>query len=155
MNVAYIGLGSNIHPETNMPDSIKKLAKVVDIESFSSIWRTPPIHSDGPFFLNAVVRISTTSNPHTLKEKILCPIEYEMGRVRVENKNAPRTIDLDILIFNSEIIEKNIFIEDYLVFPLSELLPSLQKPGSNLTLKQIADSRYSQTQARIFGKFTL
>ena len=62
------------------------------------MWETPPVGSRGSNFLNAALLIRTTLTSGLLKSLVLRPIEIQMGRVRTANKNAPRPIDLDILV---------------------------------------------------------
>jgi len=98
----YLILGSNIDPETNLPQAIKILNQVLGVAAQSSIWRTPAVGFEGEDFLNAVVLIYTCISANTLKNEVLRPLEALLGRVRSEEKFSPRAIDIDILLYQDE-----------------------------------------------------
>ena len=70
-------------------------------------WETQAVGSPGPNFLNTAVKITTGLEMSALKLSVLRSVEQELGRVRTSDKNAPRTIDLDIIVFDDEICESN------------------------------------------------
>lgn len=155
MNLVYLGVGSNIEPEKNILRSLQLLSQHVMIVSVSSLWHTMPIGTDSPPFMNAAILIETNFDLNYLKEDILCSIEEKMGRVRTLDKNSPRPIDLDILVFNNVIQDVQIFLLDHIVFPLSELLPELPDPSSGKTLLEISQSRASSTEALRVAKIEI
>jgi 2-amino-4-hydroxy-6-hydroxymethyldihydropteridine diphosphokinase len=136
MTQVYLSLGSNIAAEINLPRAVHLLKKQIIINKASSVWETVPVGTTGPNFLNAVVACDVIQTRNDLKEKILQPIENQLGRVRVANKYAPRTIDLDILIYNDLVIEKRIWELIFLAAPLAELIPDYLNPetGEKLIL---------------------
>ena len=73
-----------------------------------------------------------------------------MGRVRLSNKNAPRTIDLDTIIFNDVIIDDELWKKVFIAVPVGELKPSLCYPDSTRNLKEIAKELKSSEQAELF-----
>ena len=150
MNKAYLSLGSNIDPERNLIKAVKLLENEVIILSKSKVWETEAVGSPGPDFLNQVVLISTSLSAEEIKEKIISKIENKLGRVRTNDKNAPRTIDLDVIIFNQEILEENIWSETYLALPLAELCPDLKQKGSELKLEEIAQKLKTSSKNKIF-----
>ena len=152
MNTVYLGLGSNINPRQNLPAALKRLAEAVKVEEVSSLWQTEAVGTKGPLFLNAAARIQTGFDFSTLKEEILCSIEAALGRVRLADKNAPRTIDLDILIFNQQIVDENIFRLDHLILPLAELAPELCDPSSGKILRDLAAEHCCSPSAINVGK---
>jgi 7,8-dihydro-6-hydroxymethylpterin-pyrophosphokinase len=78
------------------------------------------------------------------KNQIIRPIEAQLGRIRSQNKNAPRPIDIDVLIWDQKILEPLIWEEAYLAVPVAELLPDLtsQDIAGNLkhTAQRLANS---------------
>lgn len=132
-HVAFIAIGSNINQMENITKALKKL-KTYDItlESTSSMYISKPMyHLDQPDFFNAVAKVSFVDHsPHKLLE-ILKEIEYQhLARIK-EIENGPRTIDLDILLYdNVQINTSNLIIPHKLMLertfvlqPLCELLP--------------------------------
>ena len=150
MNKVFLCLGSNIDPKINLDLAFKLLKKEVDILSCSQIWETAAVGSSGPNFLNQVVLISTNLSAVEIKENVIEKIEKKLGRIRTKDKNSPRTIDLDIIIFNQEIIEEDIWSEAYIALPLSEIYPDLVRQGSEKTLKVIAQNLAVNSSNKIY-----
>jgi 2-amino-4-hydroxy-6-hydroxymethyldihydropteridine diphosphokinase len=147
MNEVFLCLGSNINPEANILQALRYLKKEFILLEVSNTWKTKPVGLDSADFLNTAVRIQTTLDQFELKEKNLCHIEEVLGRVRQKNKYAPRTIDIDIVLFNGQVIDENLFRLDYLILPFSELIPVLKNQDGK-PLKEIAASLLSTTQAK-------
>jgi 2-amino-4-hydroxy-6-hydroxymethyldihydropteridine diphosphokinase len=107
MITAYIGLGSNLgNRQDNIKSALRMLAEVADIEVVrisEPIETTPLGQAEQPMYLNAVVELRTTLSPDDLL-KTLVSIETSLGRMRLE-KWSSRTIDLDILLYGSEVID--------------------------------------------------
>lgn len=149
MNTIYLVLGSNIDPEKNIPFALDSLKNEPGIKMVrvSSTWRTKPIGTCCTDFLNTAVIIHTAADPDTIKTEMLSKIEKQLGRVRTEDKNAPRTIDLDIVAVNEEILEMAVFRLDHLIFPLAEIAPSLYDVSSSQTIITIANQLAEKTEA--------
>jgi 2-amino-4-hydroxy-6-hydroxymethyldihydropteridine diphosphokinase len=111
-NQAFIALGSNIDDRfTYLTNAISELNKheKIKVVNVSSIYETDPVgYTEQSPFLNMVVSVETTLNPHDLLEECL-HIELVLGRKR-EIKWGPRTVDLDILLYNQENMETNTLI---------------------------------------------
>ena len=135
---AYIGLGSNIDPAKNLAGALEMLARHVIIDEIAHTWETPAIGSHGPNFLNTAAAVRTQLPHDLLKSLVLRRIERELGRVRTANKNAPRTIDLDILVYEGQVLDPKVWSYAFVAVPLAELLPSLRNPESGETLEQAA-----------------
>jgi len=135
----YIGIGSNISPHTNLPASVEMLRRHVAIQGYSTAWQTKAVGSEGPDYLNAAVEARTNLPSESLKNRIIRRIERQLGRVRTNDKYSPRTIDLDILIFDDELLDWEIWNHAYLAVPLAELLPNYKHPNTGETLKEAAE----------------
>lgn len=147
LHSAYIGLGSNVEPEANLAGAIQALRLQLTILCLSSVWRSPSLGAPGPDFLNAVAKIETELDGKTLRQDLLRPIERSLGRVRGSDKFAPRTIDLDLLIFDGQILDEHIWDYPHLAVPLAECEPGIISPDGK-RLVEIA-SRL-QSSAEIF-----
>ena len=134
-----IGLGSNISPTENLQSSLYLLSRLVPIKAVSGVWQTPSLGSPGPDFLNAAVLISTFLSAEDLRNNILRPIEDLLGRMRTKDRNAPRTIDLDILIFDDQIIDQEIWNYAHMGVPVAEILPTYKDPHSGENATYIAE----------------
>jgi len=125
-----IGLGSNISPAENLRSSLYLLGRLVPIKAVSGVWRTPAIGSPGPDFLNAAVLISTQLSIEELRDELLRPIENLLGRIRTKDPNAPRTIDLDILIYDDQLLDQELWTYAHMGVPVSEIVPAYKDPIS-------------------------
>ncbi|MBR5458996.1 MAG: 2-amino-4-hydroxy-6-hydroxymethyldihydropteridine diphosphokinase [Burkholderiaceae bacterium] len=102
MTIAYVALGANLgDPLKALPDVIDVIGAVegIKVTGRSRFYSTAPIDSSGPDYTNAVIRIETTIEPEALLQTLLA-IEKDFGRQRpVGIHNAPRTMDLDLLLY--------------------------------------------------------
>jgi len=137
-HLALIGIGSNIDPEENIRRAVHALSESVEILACSKVWQNPAVGSDGPDYLNAAIKIRSPLSRKELKYDVLLPLETELERVRKKNKNADRTIDLDILIFDEMGIDEEIWTEPHVSIPCAEIIPQLMNPHTNETLKEAA-----------------
>jgi 2-amino-4-hydroxy-6-hydroxymethyldihydropteridine diphosphokinase len=146
-NLAYLSLGSNIEPERNLPAAVTHLAQFGRVQAVSTVWETLPVgFSDQSNFLNAALLLETCLSARELREEAIANIETTLGRVRTENKNAPRTIDIDIMLFNRDIIQMNgrhipdpeVLERSFVAIPLAEIAPDYVHPETDQTLKDIA-----------------
>lgn len=139
LHQAYLSLGSNIDAENNLPKAIELLREVGEIVSISSVWETESVGFDGPDFLNACVLFLAPLQPVELKENIIRPIEARLGRVRGEEKSAPRTIDIDIVMFDERPLNTNFWDYAFVIVPLAELLPDFVHPIRHEKLSRVAE----------------
>lgn len=142
----YLGIGSNIHPRENLQRAVALLSNYVRIEKVSSVYKTPSVGSEGPDFLNAVILIRTDLTCNELKRTVILEIEEKLGRVRTSDKNAPRTIDIDILIEDNELYDDEVWEQAHLAIPLAELNPGYTHPSIKETLQQVA-TNLAQTKS--------
>lgn len=135
---ACLLLGSNIQPETYLPLAVRHLHGLFNVEEVSRVWQTPAMGSAGPPFLNAAVRIRTALEPEELKREVLRPLEAQLGRVRGEDKNAPRTIDIDPVLWGEQVLEVRIWEWVHVAVPVAEVWPYPLAGAGGETLQEIA-----------------
>jgi 2-amino-4-hydroxy-6-hydroxymethyldihydropteridine diphosphokinase len=135
---AYIGLGANLgDAKATLAAAFNALEALPESELVqrSSIYRSAPIDSSGPDYLNAVVRLRTALGAHELLAQ-LQSIERSHGRER-PYRNAPRTLDLDLLLYSEQLIQTQTLVvphpraheRAFVLAPLAELAPWLVIPG--------------------------
>lgn len=131
-------LGSNIQPEIHLPQVIDLLKNRFHLQKVSNVWKTKSVGSDGPDFLNAAVLLDTLLDPQALKSSILRPMESSLGRVRGEEKNAPRTIDIDVVICGNQTLDNDIWEHAHAAVPVAEISPHIRNHPFQGTLGQVA-----------------
>lgn len=145
----FIGVGSNISPEQNVRRALRLLARDVRVIGVSTVYRTAALdRPEQPDFLNCVVEVETDIAPVELKHSVLRRVEDELGRIRGDDKYAPRTIDLDVLVYDGLTVEADdLMIPDpdierrpFLAVPLCELAPELVLPNSGRRVCDAADA---------------
>lgn len=125
MNTAVIGVGSNINPKRNIQKAIQIIKTELILTKVSSLRRTKPIEfKQQKYFYNCAFLTETTMDRNTLKQW-LRNLEKNLGRVRSGNRNGPRTIDLDILVWNGEVVDEDVYTRSFLQKSVQELLPGL------------------------------
>lgn len=152
-----ITLGSNIEPQANLPRAFRLLAERVRVVGVSKVYESVAVNAAGepapdqPVFLNAAAQIETDLEPLPLKYDVLRAIETEMGRVRSDDKFAPRVIDLDIALYGDLLLqldneETRLTLPDpdtleraHVALPLADLAPDLMHPTEGRTLAEIAE----------------
>ena len=161
MSTVVLGLG------TNMGDKLKNLNEAVhaisllpdtEVDRISGVYITKPWgFTDQDDFYNAVITIETSLSPHAVLGACL-GIEAAMGRVR-RQKNGPRIIDIDILLYESYFSDSfeltlphpRIKERAFVMVPLLELFPSGRAPGLYFSpwLKEIGTQGVEKTEAEI------
>jgi 2-amino-4-hydroxy-6-hydroxymethyldihydropteridine diphosphokinase len=134
-----VALGGNIgDPPAQIRAALRALAELPETRLMrqSSLFRNPPVgHLDQPEFVNAVAQIETRIGPRELLGHLL-EIERAHGRVR-DYPNAPRTLDLDILLYGGQVVhEPGLVIPHprmperaFVLVPLAEIAPDAEVPG--------------------------
>ena len=147
--------GSNLDRDRCMPEAIRRLRRHPDIavRRVSSCYESPAVggSDDAPDFFNAAVLASTTLDPEGLRDE-LRGIEADLGRVRTDDKFAPRTIDLDVAYFGDLVKEYDGWaIPDpdaethaHVAVPVAEVAPQWTHPVSGRTTADIAAATASQ-----------
>jgi 2-amino-4-hydroxy-6-hydroxymethyldihydropteridine diphosphokinase len=184
--IAFLAVGSNVQPALNVPAALELLAgnPEVTLTGISTFYRTPalpgpelspgeearptlpspelrPAETDGagqrgdPDFLNGVLEIRTTLSPHKLND-VLQKVEEKLGRVRSADRYAPRTMDMDLLLYapGSEVNGEHPWVpvrpggacdhpdvrtRSFVALPLLELAPDLLLPPDGTSLRTVAE----------------
>ena len=135
----YLSIGSNIDPEHNLPLAIRMLSGYGNIQAVSSAWESHAVGSPGPNFLNASVLLVTEIPPAELKRQVVEPIELACGRVRTSDPNAPRTIDLDVMMVDGQPLHVDRWDNAFVLLPIAELLPEARHPTRTGTIGEAAE----------------
>lgn len=146
---AWVALGSNIQPEIFLPWAVHELAGCGTVIRVARVWQSAPVgDTNQADFCNSAALLQTALEPLELKRR-LRGIEERLGRRRDPlNKNAPRTIDLDLSLYDDLILQAeelaipdaDLFTRDFLAIPMAELTPTYRHPQTDQTLQEIADS---------------
>lgn len=166
-NLACVSLGSNISPEENLRQALRRLRQYTTLLAWSPVYRSEPQgYAAQAHFLNMAAKIHTLRSPLTFKKEVIDRIEAELGRVRdPQNKNAPRTIDLDISLWNRETLEFGerpwkVPDEDLLHFahiavPLADIAADYRHPVADKTLAEIASALNTDGLQQVHLDFAL
>jgi 2-amino-4-hydroxy-6-hydroxymethyldihydropteridine diphosphokinase len=139
VTAAYIGLGSNQdEPRAQLARAFDEIAALPEtrLRARSPLYRTAPVDApDQPDFVNAVAAIDTRLPPPRLLAELQA-IEASHGRRRAY-RNAPRTLDLDLLLYGDELIEEpdltvphpRMHLRAFVLRPLLDLEPQACVPG--------------------------
>ncbi len=139
MNTAYVALGANLgDPAATVLAAFAALANLPEsrVAHGSSLYRTAPVGlTDQPEFVNAVAELETALAPEALLDALF-DIEQRFGRRRAE-KNGPRTLDLDLLLYNDQFVDlprlilphPRLHLRAFVLQPLAEIAPRLAIPG--------------------------
>jgi len=146
--VVYLSLGSNLGDrDANLRNAIERLRGVGNPIAISSFYETVPIDVVlQPWFLSCAVKLDTEKMPRQLITAILS-LEQDMGRQRKQQK-APRTIDIDILLFGSSIIEipsltiphPRMHERRFVLEPLAEIAPDARHPIFKRTIRELREA---------------
>jgi len=159
--IAYLGLGSNLGKrEENLCQALALLSQRVSLEAVSSVYETEPVpilnrDKEQPLFLNLACRITTDLPPEDLL-RLAKDIEVRMSRVPSSQRNSPRPIDIDILLYNSTVVQtQHLTIPHprlkeraFVLIPLAEIAPHLIHPGLGKAMARLASDVEGQESVR-------
>lgn len=162
----FLSLGSNVEPQRNLPRAVALLALRFRLRAVSRVWETEPVGAPGtPPFLNAAVLIATGLAPGALKHEVLRPLEARLGRVRAGDPYAPRTLDVDIALYDELILEAppleltipdpEILTRAHVALPLADLSPRTRHPVTGEPLARIAERFAGAPGVRICSAVSL
>ena len=141
----HIGIGSNLGDRrANTAEAIEKVSKLpaTRVVRASSLYESEPLGNAKTWFVNSVIEVDTDLGPEVLLKKLKA-IEEAMGRKRVKGKRwGSRIIDLDILLFDEDIIDKRtlkiphpeMHKRRFVLLPLAELAPQVVHPQLGQTV---------------------
>jgi 2-amino-4-hydroxy-6-hydroxymethyldihydropteridine diphosphokinase len=140
---AYIGIGSNLDdPVAQVQTALAALARLPDsrLAASSGLYASTPMGlPDQPDYINAVAALDTGLSATVLLTGLL-RIEAEQGRERSGERWGPRTLDLDLLLYGDEMIDRpglqvphpGLHQRDFVIIPLAEIAGNLNVPGKGM-----------------------
>lgn len=155
-HTAFVGLGSNLDDPQNQ---ILRALRALDglpgtrVLAQSSLYRSAPVgFLEQPDFINAVAQLETVLAPRALLDALL-ELERERGRTR-EFRNAPRTLDLDILLYDDlryhehglTIPHPQMHLRAFVLRPLLEIAPDCVIPGIGLAEDALRDCQQQELE---------
>src|SRR5512143_2729069 len=150
-HVAFVGLGSNLaDPVAQVLHALDALDNLpqTHVVRRSSLYRSAPVgYLDQPDFINAVAQLETALAPRALLDALLA-LEHGQGRTR-EFANAPRTLDLDVLMYDDlqhhehglTIPHPQMHLRAFVLQPLLELAPDCAIPGAGSAARALEACR--------------
>jgi 2-amino-4-hydroxy-6-hydroxymethyldihydropteridine diphosphokinase len=152
-----LSLGSNIQPESNLVKAIEMLQNFGRLEKISNVWESESVGAEGPNYLNACALLITPLDQGALKERALLPIETSLGRRRSADKFAPRTMDIDIVVFDGTSCDDKYWEQAFVVIPLAEIYPEFQNPLVQETILETAtrlrQKIWMEPRREVLGRF--
>jgi len=142
--------GSNLDKERCMPEAVRQLRRHdhIVVRAVSSCYESPSVGGppDAPDFLNAAVLVTTTLGPEDLRDELRA-LEVQLGRIRTDDPNEPRTIDLDIAYYGDvvkdfgawSLPDPDVESQPHVAVPVADVAPRWVHPVSGKTAAEIAD----------------
>lgn len=135
MAKVYLGLGSNVEPKKHLQLGIRELGKYFGALELSNIYQSASVGFDGEDFLNLVVGLESDSSPAEIHD-IIEEIHSCANRQRGESRYSPRTLDIDLLLYDDLILNvapvylprADILKYSFVLGPLAEIAPDLRHP---------------------------
>lgn len=154
---AYIGIGANLgDAEISVREALQEIARLPDtqLHTCSDLYRSAPVDAGGDDYINAVAEVLTTLTAHALLQA-LQTIEQAHGRQR-PYRNAPRTLDLDILLYGDQVIADAVLNiphprmtqRAFVLLPLLQIAPDIEIAGCGAArdfLTAVSDQRIEKT----------
>lgn len=162
MAIAYLCLGSNKGDRVGYLQQAASLLSGVEgitVIRTSSFYETQPwLEKETPWFINAVVEIKTSLEPHELLHTTM-RIEKQLGRNRAEELNGQRTLDIDIIFYGKEMIDDedlqipHIYMHQraFVLVPLLEINPELVHPVFEKTISDLYDELENPEEVYLYG----
>jgi len=140
----YVAAGSNVEPEKNLAGALDELEQAFGELAISPAYRNPAVGFAGADFINLVVGFCTEESPARVKET-LERIELSCGRARGAPKWAPRTMDLDMLMYDQLVSDEpglllprpDLLRRSFMLKPLADLAPGLLHPTQHRSIAEL------------------
>lgn len=144
MPEVLVAAGSNVAPEANLARAVAEIAREFPGARFSPWYRNRAVGFEGEDFINLVAGFDTALPVHALLEK-LHAIEARCGRGRDAPRWAPRTMDLDVLLYGDLVCEEpglklprpDLLKRAYMLGPLAQLAPEVIHPTAQLSIGEL------------------
>lgn len=144
MPLCFISIGSNINREHNINSALEVLQCKFGNLTYSSVYESDSVGFSGDAFLNLVISFYSDHDPVHIAMQ-LKNIETDHQRVRTKEKFSPRTLDLDLLLYDQEIISTetlsiphdDILNYAFVLEPLAEMAPDRHHPVKNICYQQL------------------
>jgi 2-amino-4-hydroxy-6-hydroxymethyldihydropteridine diphosphokinase len=160
MVTVYLALGSNLGDRMgNLRSAIEHLSQKLTVKKVSSVYETEPLYfKEQPLYLNAALSAMTKLNPLQLL-RFVKGVETGLGR-QPGFRNAPRTIDIDILFYGDRIIETprltvphpRIAERAFVLAPLAEIAPGLVHPVTHKEVSELLAEVEGKDGVKKFGE---
>jgi 2-amino-4-hydroxy-6-hydroxymethyldihydropteridine diphosphokinase len=159
---AYVGLGSNLGDRAaNLQMAIRRMGEAgLKVTRLSQIYETEPVETFAqPQFLNLVAELGGALPPAEELMAQLLQIEQALGRIRDQEK-GPRTIDLDLLLYGSEISQSQFLTlphpglqhRRFVLVPLAELCPDTEHPGLHRTINELLQTTADSSEVKLWSR---
>lgn len=145
---ALLSLGSNVDPDIHVPRVLAWLRARFEVVSVSPAYRVPAVGGGPgqPDFVNLAVRIRTDLPPRALREATR-RAEDACGRRRTADRHAPRTMDVDVVLFDAvvedygawRLPDPQLRTEAFVLVPCADAAPDAVEPETGLTLRRLRD----------------
>ena len=147
MTEVFVAAGSNIEPLRNLSAALERLKRAYQSLRVSPAYRNKAVGFEGEDFVNLVVGFDTDQTLEQVRARLQV-IESECGRPREAPKWAPRSMDLDILLFGDEVRNEpglivprpDLVKRPYMLKPIVDLAPNLQHPTLHRTMRELWDA---------------
>jgi len=126
----FFSIGSNVNPEANVQFAWSEIDQIFEIKQVSSVYKNKSVGFEGDYFLNMVLKLSTTRSPYEIVEE-LNRIESTAGREIGKGTFDSRTLDIDMILYGDlvdpeeplKLPRKDIDLYSFVIGPLAEIEP--------------------------------
>lgn len=165
MTAVYVAAGSNVEPERYLSRALEQLAKVYSPLTLSPAYRNKAVGFTGDDFINLVVGFHTEDAPAEVRRQ-LQKIEAACDRPEGAAKWAPRTMDLDILLFGELVSNEpglviprpDLLKRPYMLKPMADIAPDVRHPTAGKTMRELwetfSDGGHSMVEVSLGGEAT-